>query len=183
MSNLAWLATGLLAAGALLAALLWSIVFPMRRVWPPKTDNVATKAAVWGLTILVFASAVFLGILDWNSLGWPAWFRWGAGLPLIVAGNIIVWTGVAAIGLKATSGDRVQLKTEGPYRYSRNPQYVADIAILLGWFLLSASLSSLPVVAAGILALAIAPFAEEPWLRSVYGTEFDDYMTRTRRYF
>jgi protein-S-isoprenylcysteine O-methyltransferase Ste14 len=40
---------------------------------------------------------------------------------------------VNALSLHATSGLAGELVTDGPYRYSRNPQYVAYIAIVLGY--------------------------------------------------
>lgn len=176
------LATGLSATIALLAMLLWSIAFPDRRLWPPEKSTLLNQLVVWGLTIATFASALALGVVDWNSLEWPSTLRWGLGLPLIVAGNLVVWKAVFNIGMKATSGEADELKTDGFYRYSRNPQYMADIVILIGWAVLCASISSLPVVATGIAVLLIAPLAEEPWLKRVYRTPYRDYLQEVRRY-
>ena len=86
------------------------------------------------------------------------------GLPLIGAGNAVVWPAALAIGLDATSGAAAELKTDGFYRWSRNPQYVADMAVLLGWTILSASAAVLIIATGGVIAFALAPFAEEPWL-------------------
>lgn len=47
--------------------------------------------------------------------------------------------GVRKIGFGATSGEVAELKTEGLYRYYRYPEYVADMAILPGWAVRSAS--------------------------------------------
>ena len=108
--------------------------------------------------------------------------RYGLGIPIVVLSNIVVWSAVRSFGIAQTSGSEGTLKTDGIYRYSRNPQYVADAFMILGWLVLSASPS---VLAVGILAIAvlmIAPFAEEPWLREHFGREFDDYCARTRRY-
>ena len=120
--------------------------------------------------------------MGWNDLNWPVTLRWLLGGVLLVGGNLVVLRGFFFIGAKATSGGIDKLKTEGLYKFSRNPQYVADVAILLGVFILSASSVSLPVVTVGVLALLIAPFAEEPWLRSTYGKAYEDYVKVTRRY-
>lgn len=173
---------GIAAAVFLVAALVWSIAVPDQRIWPPKHSSPFLQVLVWTLTIAVFASAFALGVADWNRYGWPSILRWGIGLPLIVAGNWIVWQGVAKIGIEATSGTVAELKTDGLYAWSRNPQYVADMAILLGWAVLSASPWVLPVVAAGLLALAVAPFAEEPWLEESYGERYRQYRSSVRRY-
>lgn len=90
------------------------------------------------------------------------------GLPLIGAGgNAVVWPAALAIGLDATSGAEAELKTDCFYRWSRNPQYVADMAVLLGWAILSASAAVLIIATGGVIAFALAPFAEEPWLEEV----------------
>ena len=167
----------------LLIAFAWSIAFPDRRIWPPKNATAGIKFRVWLATIAIFGSTFVLGILNWNSLGWPTTLRWGVGFPLILAGNVIVWMGVRKIGFGATSGEVAELKTDGLYRYSRNPQYVADMAILLGWAMLSASGWAVCVAALGLVVLAAAPFAEEPWLEERYGTSYRDYKSEVRRYF
>jgi len=166
----------------LIGALAWSIAYPDRRIWPPKKATTGIKVRVWAATIAIFSATFLLGIFDWNSMGWSTEIRWGVGLSLIVAGNLIVWAGVMKIGFAATSGEVAELKTDGLYRYSRNPQYVADMAILIGWAVLSASGWAAFVAAVGVLTLAMAPFAEEPWLEETYGEQFTDYKNRVRRY-
>lgn len=171
------------AAGLYLnGVLLWSIVYPARRIWPPKEATRGIKIRVWAATIAIFSATFLLGISGWNSLGWPAEMRWGVGLTLIILGNIVVWAGVVKLGFAATSGEVAELKTDGLYRYSRNPQYVADMAILVGWAVLSASGWAVLVAAVGVLTLAIAPFAEEPWLEESYGEAFRIYKSRVRRF-
>ena len=139
-----FLAIGLLAGSYMLGILLWSVARPERRIWPPDNATAAIKFRVWFMTILIFVAAFVLGVLDWNLLDWPANLRWGLGLPLITVGNLVVWRGVHKIGMAATSGEATGLKTDGLYNWSRNPQYVADIIILMGWGILAASLWTLP---------------------------------------
>jgi protein-S-isoprenylcysteine O-methyltransferase Ste14 len=175
-------AAGTVAALLLLAALLWSIMVPQRRLWPARRNFGLTATIVWLLTIIAFGSALLLGIMDWSSLAIPGWLRWGVGLTMIVVSNVAVWSQVFRLGLVATSGVVSELETGGLYRYSRNPQYVADIFMLAGWFLVSASVLSLPVVVLGIAALAAAPFAEEPWLEAHYGDAYRAYRQQVGRY-
>ena len=68
------------------------------------------------------------------------------------------------------------------YRYSRNPQYMADIGIVGGWMILSAATWAMVVGLAGIAVLITAPFSEEPWLKDQYGKAFEDYSNRVRRF-
>ncbi len=175
-------AIGALSGLLLIAGLLWSILRPAKRIWPPNSVKSITPIIAWGLTVLVFGAVIGLGLLDWGVISIPPWLQWAVGPVLIVVGNLIVWWGAFDIGLKATSGGKDELVTTGLYRYSRNPQYVADMAILLGFGLLFSSIWAWPVVAIGITALAIAPFAEEPWLREQYGGKFDEYCAATRRF-
>ncbi|MCB5200416.1 hypothetical protein LGQ03_14300 [Loktanella sp. TSTF-M6] len=72
---------------------------------------------------------------------------------------------------------------DGFYRWSRNPQYVADMGILLGWAILSAAPSAWIIALGGVVAFALAPFAEEPWLEDVYGALYRKYRTRAPRFF
>ena len=176
------LTVGMLAGAYMLGMLLWSAIQPHRRVWPPVKATAGIKIRVWLMTTLIFAAAFILGLLDWNHFNWPASIRWGLGLPLVIIGNVIVWLGVSKIGMAATSGEAAGLKTDGLYKWSRNPQYMADIAILFGWGVLSASLWVMPVLFLGISVLVVAPVAEEPWLEEKYGVEYRLYKLTARRY-
>ena len=84
---------GLGAASTLFGAIVWSIRYPDRRIWPPQRFTSLHNAVVWSLAVVVFASAAAVGVFDWNSLGLPAALRWSVGLLLLVLGNVIVWGG------------------------------------------------------------------------------------------
>ena len=170
-------------AGLTLAAILWSIARPDRRVWPPQTFGPVQSFVGWSGTLAFFAAVVALGILGWGDAHMPDWLRYGVGPILILAGNAGVWFEVIGFGANQTMGAEGQLKTDGLYRFSRNPQYVSDIAILIGWPLLSASLVALPAVIAGIAVFAAFPFAEEGWLEERYGPAYLRYRAVVRRFF
>ncbi|WP_415404051.1 methyltransferase family protein [Tateyamaria sp. SN3-11] len=173
---------GLVIAASTLAAILWSIAHPERRLWPPKRYTKATPTLVWIPTFTLFGILIVLGFMDWGGLPIPTWLRFGVGIPLIVVGNVIVWSEVAQFGIAQTGGAKRSLRTGGMYRYSRNPQYVADIAMIVGWIVLCASSGAALVGFAGITVLKAAPFAEEPWLKEHYGSEFEDYRATVRRF-
>lgn len=175
-------AVGLLSGLILIAGLTWSTFRPSKRVWPPDGDRGTIPIIAWGLTLAVFGAAIGLGIMDWGTLWTPVWLQWAVGPIMIVTGNLVAWWGAFSIGLKATSGLIGELVTTGPYHFSRHPQYVADMVILVGLGLLFSSLWVWPVVVVGVAAFALAPFAEEPWLYEQYGAEFDDYRAETRRF-
>ena len=173
---------GLGIALSTLAAILRSIARPSQRLWPPIKYTPLTPVLVWVPTFVLFGVLVTLGVLGWGELAFPRWFRFGIGIPLILLGNIVVWSAVAGFGIHKTCGAVGTLQTGGLYRFSRNPQYVADIAMVLGWMVLTAAPLAMLVGFAAIIVLAAAPFSEEPWLRSQYGSDFDKYATQVRRY-
>nr|WP_187430149.1 PEMT/PEM2 methyltransferase family protein [Roseobacter litoralis] len=174
--------TGLMIAAATFATMLWSIAYPNRRFWPPKRYTMATPILVWVPTFTLFGILIALGVMEWGSLPIPIFLRFGVGVFLIVAGNVVVWSEAAKFGVAQTGGAKGSLRTRGMYRYSRNPQYVADIAMIIGWMMLCASSGAALVGLAGIIVLIAAPFAEEPWLKEQYGSAFKDYKAKVRRF-
>ena len=70
----------------------------------------------------------------------------------------------------------------GPYRISRNPQYVADIAMLAGFAILANSTYAWITCLLGMVWFVLAPFTEEPWLRDQFGVEYELYMKRVPRF-
>ena len=165
-----------------LIAMVWSILKPDRRIWPPQNYTRLTPIIVWGQTYTIFGAIIALGILGWGSAELPKSVRYGLAPLLLLCGNLAVWSEVFKFGLAQTGGAVGHLKVDGLYRYSRNPQYVADIAILVGWALLTASTVALPAILGGMLVLLAAPFAEEIWLEEQYGQAYIDYKASVRRY-
>lgn len=176
------IAVGLSCGLAAVAALVWSMARPDRRLWPPRHYSRAFSAAVWALTLGLFGAAGLLGLIGWGAGGYPGWLRFGAGPALFVLANLVVWPAAAGFGYDQTSGAKGALRTGGFYRWSRHPQYVADAAMLAGWALWSGAPAVLPVAAMGIAALLLAPWAEEPWLEATYGEQYRRYRNRVRMY-
>jgi protein-S-isoprenylcysteine O-methyltransferase Ste14 len=54
--------------------------------------------------------------------------------------------------------------------------------MVIGWMLLTAAPLVVLVGSAAVLVLLAAPFAEEPWLRARYGADFEEYVSRVRRF-
>ena len=177
-----FLSTAFVCAFGLGAMLAWSIRFLERRLWPVGTLTVTNQLLIWVPTAMIFICVIILGLIGWNDMGWPAAVRLGLGIPLNLLGNVVVWRGVFSIGVKATSGGDSNLNTSGLYRWSRNPQYVADIAILAGLAILSGAIFARLAAAGGIAVLTLAPFAEEPWLKSIHGQDYTAYSQQVRRY-
>lgn len=173
--------TAILLSGVL-GILAYSVMWPSKRIWPPPAQQAWQYYFVWLLTLLSYGGLIAVGLLDWNSLRWPAAVRWPVGVVLIVGGNAVAWAGVRQLSLKTTSGSKGPLITDGLYRYSRNPQYIGDIAIICGWAILSASEFAIPLCLGGIAAFILTPFAEESWLEKLHGDDYREYCHRVGRF-
>ncbi len=76
-----------------------------------------------------------------------------------------------------------QVVSSGPFRFSRNPIYVADTLIYAGMSLLTRMawpLVVLPFVLVALYALVIK--REERYLGEAFGTEYAEYRRRVRRW-
>lgn len=54
---------GLSVAAASLAAIIFSALYPARRIWPPQSYGRTTKAVVWALTLTLFGALIALGVV------------------------------------------------------------------------------------------------------------------------
>jgi protein-S-isoprenylcysteine O-methyltransferase Ste14 len=128
------------------------------------------------------AGIVALGIADWGTLALAPWIRLGVGIPVGCAGNALALWAMATLGTARTFGDEGALVIRGPYRFSRNPQYLGFILALLGWALLAGSTLTLTAALAGVIPLLLVPFAEEPWLMERLGPSYAAYKQAVPRF-
>lgn len=110
------------------------------------------------------------------------------GWLLVVAGfAMLVWGLATLVRFRTTfHPDRAasRLVVAGPYRYSRNPIYVAMTALYSGVALLANTLWPfllLPVVLVIVAVLVIA--REERYLARTFGEEYSQYCRRVGRWF
>jgi protein-S-isoprenylcysteine O-methyltransferase Ste14 len=159
-----------------------SIVFPRRRIWPPPHKDSPTGYLMWLLFGASAAGVVTLGIIDWGSLALPPWTRWAIGVPLWSGGNVVALWAVMVLGMASTFGGERGLIHRGPYRFSRNPQYVGFLMGLMGWATLTSSRLTLAGSLVGVVLLVLVPFAEEPWLKARYGAAYEEYRRAVPRF-
>ena len=176
------LLTTLALQAALTLSLAVTLVWPSVRVWPPPSVRSWQFYFTWVGTWLHGSGAFLLGVLGWGSLGLPSWARVGVGAPLLAIGMLSGLWGFHTLSAHASLGLGGHLVRGGPYRYSRNPQYVSSFAILAGWALVSASGLTFWACLGASTWYFLAPFVEEPWLRARFGAEYEAYARAVPRF-
>src|SRR3954452_17560448 len=111
---------------------------------------------------------------------------WIVGAIVVIAGEWIRLAGVAAAGTVTRRRSRTvqRLVTYGIFGWVRNPLYVGNFLIWMGFVVISAVLWFLPiaiVIFAVEYTLIVA--YEEGVLESIFGREYLDYKRTTRRWF
>ena len=165
----------------LLAGAVWSAAVPNKRIWPPPGRRSWQYLLIWAGFVAVCGINVLLLLMYWNSWVFQGAFRFIAGVPLVVLGGLLALWGVVTAGWKNSLGLKSGFVSSGPYRFTRNPQYLGDIVFLIGVSVIANSL--LPWITHLLIALVfvVAPLAEEPWLEEQYGEAYREYVKRVRR--
>ena len=138
---------------------------------------------------VIFLCAILLGIaLNW---AWPLHF---VSPSVRLLGTIVTACAVAlfllsyrefrAAGTSVRGSERTTtIVRTGPYRFSRNPIYVAFILLVLGlsvWFNTLWLLVTL-VPAVGIIAMVVIP-REERFLERNFNGQYSSYKAQVRRW-
>lgn len=122
----------------------------------------------------------------WASLPLPTAVRWLGVSTGLGCSYLMYWT-LSSLGRNLTdtvvTRRDATLVTRGPYRWVRHPFYVTAALLMASVTLLTANgligLTSLIVLG----MLAIRTPKEEARLLERFGREYEDYMTRTGRFF
>lgn len=116
---------------------------------------------------------MFAGVL----LGHATLAGFGVGTLLVVLGALLhVWS-------KAALRQNRQLSTDGPYRFTRNPFYLANLLIDGGLLVVIGRWEvAIPALAAWTWVYHRTIAAEEATLRSLFGEAFDAYCRRVPRF-
>ncbi len=166
----------------LMGGFSWSALCPPRRIWPAPDWKLWRFWFVWILTIGSLAGFFIVSLFDWDSFVFSHWSHFIVGGVLFVAGASFALWGVAALGFRTSAGLKGELVTTGPYRWSRNPQYLGDFGVLIGWAILSNSNLAFLLAAIGVACFYMAAVCEEPWVRREYGERYNEYQKRVARF-
>jgi protein-S-isoprenylcysteine O-methyltransferase Ste14 len=154
-------------------------------------------AVVLALFVCVIVIPIAHGVVPWAisrlmpRYGWEGgspgfWNRLGL-IPVAAAAALLIWILVLAI---AQTPDRVKLGltpsvllTGGPYRFTRNPMYVAELGLWLGWAVFFGSVGVL--IGFGVL-LSVVNFVilprEERGLERAFGQTYVQYKNTVPRW-
>jgi protein-S-isoprenylcysteine O-methyltransferase Ste14 len=150
----------------------------------PEAANVG-----WIRPPLVYSSSIAAGaLLTWL---WPLPFTLAAAVPIggamVFASLLLFLSSVRALRAAGTPVPGNQPTTSivrtGPYRFSRNPIYLAffvaqlGIALWVGSIWMAATL----IPAAALVSLVVVP-REERYLENRFGRQYSSYRDSVRRY-
>lgn len=165
-----------------LTGTVWSVAMPDRRIWPPPYRHSWQHSLSWACFFVVVGISAALLFLDWNSWVFQSDLRFIIGVPVTLLGVLLGAWGVVILGVTNSSGLKDGFVSSGPFRFTRNPQYLGDIILVVGVSIIANSLLVWIVHALLILVFVIAPLAEEPWLEGQYGPVYRKYRREVPRF-
>ena len=166
----------------LLIVITISTFFQKSRIWPPPKRDSWQQWVSWTLFTVIMFGVPLIGTLDFQSLGYSHWIRFLFGGLLFALGLTIDLWGTKTLSAQQSLGEKGKIITGGPYRYTRNPQYVGFIIMYSGLILVAWSFMALVTGLFAVFLFFIIPFSEEPWLRQQYGKPYEDYCRVVPRF-
>ena len=165
------------------ALFVLTIQLPGFRFWPPPKARSWQFFFSWLVASLVMVSFLFIGLLDFDSFVLPPLRqRLPFAITIFVIGSLIGGWAFFTFGLKNTIGVDDKLITGGPYRFTRNPQYIGDSLNIIGYMVLTNSWMVWITGVLGVILNLLAPYTEEPWLEKRYGEQYREYRRRVPRF-
>ena len=122
--------------------------------------------------VMIFAYLIFLKVqvdFSWSFYGGLVCYLLGLCLCIVTIVNF-------------SFPDDAGLNTNGIYKFSRNPMYIAYFVCFLGMALLTQSLILFGIVGIFQISAHWIILAEERWCLEKFGTVYKQYMQRVRRY-
>ncbi|MGO9171275.1 MAG: methyltransferase family protein [Rhodomicrobium sp.] len=171
--------SALIVLNVLLLATVTSSSF---KLWPTPSTQSWQHYTFWPLFRGGLGLTLVYAIM---TAHWPdssETLRFAIGMACVCVGFGFTIYGYFDLGIENTYGADEGLVTNGLYRYSRNPQYVASILGFFGTGLANGELHAVILCGLAILVYVIMPYTEEPWLQQAYGEVYLDYKRRTPRF-
>ena len=171
---------GLVSAAGVYGLVLGTVLTD-REWWPPG-DRTPAYYCHWTLVAVFDASLLATAALDWGEWGvGTAATSVGGGLLAALGTAVFAW-GARTMRSDETMGVTGALYTDGPYAYTRNPQYLGMIVGVAGFALVSDSALVAALAAVHVGWVVVLPRAEEPHLRAEFGDAYERYVGRVPRF-
>jgi protein-S-isoprenylcysteine O-methyltransferase Ste14 len=153
------------------------------RFWPPPKARSWQFFCSWLIAGLVVVNFLFIGLLDFDSFRLCSLKqRLPYAIGIVALGSLMGTWALVTFGLKNAIGMEDRLVTGGPYKYTRNPQYIGDGLNIIGYMVLTNSWMVWVLGILGVILNLLAPFTEEPWLAERYGERYQEYKHRVPRF-
>jgi protein-S-isoprenylcysteine O-methyltransferase Ste14 len=138
------------------------------------------------LQLIVIALIALTGVPTSGSTGTLSTVLVAVGGALIVAGGVMAFLGVQALGSSFTPNprplERGELVQSGIYLSVRHPIYGGVVLGALGWACLNSSLAGVILTGLLLVIFTLKSIREEAWLAERYPA-YRAYAARTRRFF
>lgn len=172
------------AGSVYVLGLVATIVSDRVRIWPlwGKSWTAWERWFNYVFGAVLFLAYVPLAYLDWNTFVLPRPGSIVAGAVLLLAGGTLTAAGLQLIGVQTSCGEEGEIRTDGLYRYTRNPQIVGNVIATVGVVLLTNSVLVLELSVLLTVWHLLMPFVEEPSLRKKFGREYEEYLSTTPRF-
>lgn len=164
------------------SSLVISLFSSKHSMWPIAEKEPWRCWVIWILMVVAIVGFIVTSVLDCNTFFIAHWIRYPVGAALILLGVFMGIWAVKTIGIHSTLGLKGKLVTNGPYKYSRNPQHVGDIIIIMGVLVFSNSFLTVITGFFRFLWLILAPLVEERWCQKHFDKQYKKYCKRVPRF-
>ena len=150
-----------------------------------KKEVVKRMSDMTGFSAMERAFTILASVAPYPFMIVTVWTPFTSALPILYIGislyaiGMVLYTASLKAIIRASSDE---LFARGPYRYTRNPLYVAATIVFMGICFATGN-----ILLAGYLAVAVVPqhfmiLAEERICKDRYGSAFEEYLKRVPRY-
>ena len=150
--------------------------------WEYRKYGKQTWLGLFGLCLMLFMPNVLIDYA--TTYAWPGSALEYAGALVAAGGLALCFAGIATFRslAKVMCLEPGKLAEDGPYRWSRNPQYVGWLLFLAGFCMTDWSAWCLAALAVVAVSLHLLVLIEEEHLGRVFGQAYEDFLARTPRY-
>lgn len=167
----------LLLAGPVVAGGLLRYRADLQRLGHATHLGVAALLAAWLMPHLVLGFAFPMFPAPHGARQWTGYALMALGL---VACALVLWRRFSPA--MVVGSDARTLVTGGPYRWSRNPQYVAYTPFPVGYALAGGSVMGWVGVVLYLVVVHLTVLVEEEHLTRTFGDRYQAYRAATPRY-